>query len=219
MAGPIPPAQPPPEAQEPHLPDPHPCFLPRPLLRRLRRNPLCRRTDLVQAWIAVGLFLVVLTATPAAVVLVGGAARHHTEQIARHQADTRHRTTAVLVHDAPRHPEPGSVEAKNTLYPVTVRFTDRHGDTRTAQKDVEPATSAGSTVRVWVSDEGKLTGPPLTEDEVRDHTMGYAVMAATAVPLLAAAAYACAHRRLERINLARWETDWAAAAARWATSP
>ncbi|MGW6022712.1 Rv1733c family protein [Streptomyces sp. NPDC055099] len=221
MAGPIPPAQPPPEAQDPHQPDPHPhphshararlLPRPRPLLWRLRRNPLRRRTDLVQAWIAVGLFLVVLTATPAAVVLVGDAVRRHTEQIARHQADTRHRTTAVLVHDAPRHPEPGSVESRNVQYPVTVRFTDRHGDTRTAQKDVEPALPAGSAIRVWVSDEGKLTGPPLTDDEVRDHTVGYAVMAAIAVPLLGAAAYACAHRRLERINLARWDADWAAA--------
>ncbi|MGW7066585.1 Rv1733c family protein [Streptomyces sp. NPDC054855] len=191
---------------------------PRPLLWRLRRNPLRRRTDLVQGWIAVGLFVAVLTATPAAVVLVGDAVRRHTEQIARHQTDTRHRTTAVLVHDAPRHAEPGSVEARNVLYPVTVRFTDRHGDTRTAQKDVEPATSAGSTVPVWVSDEGKLTDPPLTAGEVRDHTVGYAVMAAIAVPLLGGAAYACAHRRLERINLARWEADWAVAAARWATS-
>ncbi|MFD0550409.1 hypothetical protein ACFQ0X_15345 [Streptomyces rectiviolaceus] len=77
------------------------------LLWRWRRNPLRRRTDLVQAWIAVGLFLAVLTATPAAGVLVGDAARRHMEQTARHQADTRHRTTAVLVHDAPVIPSPG----------------------------------------------------------------------------------------------------------------
>ncbi|MEU5955501.1 hypothetical protein [Streptomyces sp. NPDC047525] len=213
MAGPIPPAQPPPEepARNPHHPPP--------LLWRWRRNPLRRRTDLVQAWIAVGLFLAVLTATPAAVVLVGDAAHRHFEQSARHQADTRHRTTAVLVHDAPRHPEPGSVEAKKSLYPVAVRFTDRRGHTRTAEADVEPALTAGNTIPVWVSDEGELTGPPLTKEEVRDHTKGYAVLAAIAVPLAGAAAYACAHRRIERHNLAQWGAAWARTAPRWSTSP
>lgn len=214
VAGHIPPAQPPPEEHR-HL------RTPRPLLWRWRwrRNPLRRRTDLVQAWIAVGLFLAVLIATPAAVVLVGDSARRHFEQTARHQAETRHRTTAVLVHDAPRHPEPGSAEAKNTRYPVAVRFTDRHGHTHTARTDVEPAASAGSTVRVWARDDGKLTDAPLTKDEVRDHTVGYVVMAALAVPLLGAAAYACAHRRLERLNLARWDAAWARTAPRWTTSP
>lgn len=38
--------------------------LPRLRLWRWRRNPLRRRTDLAQAWIAVGLFLVVAAATP-----------------------------------------------------------------------------------------------------------------------------------------------------------
>lgn len=219
MAGPIPPAQPPPE---------EPPRIPHTLLWRWRRNPLRRRTDLVQAWIAVTLFLTVLIATPAAVVLVGDAARRHMERTAAYQADTRHHTTAVLVHDAPRHPEPGSAEAKGTLYPVAVRFTDRHGQTRTAEAEVEPALTAGTAISVWVSDEGgeggeggegKVTDPPLTEQEVRDHTRGYTVLAAIAVPILGATAYACAHRRLERHNLARWGTAWARTAPRWTTSP
>ncbi|MGW6268305.1 Rv1733c family protein [Streptomyces sp. NPDC055060] len=219
MAGHIPPAQPPPDKH----PDLRSRTSPRPvrpfLLWRWRRNPLRRRTDLLQGWIAVGLFLAVLVATPAAVVLVGDTARRHLEQTARHQADTRHRTTAVLVHDAPRHPEPGSAEARKTRYPVTVRFTDRHGHGHTAQADVEPALAAGDSVRVWADDDGELTEPPLTTDEVRDHTTGYVVLAAMAVPILGAAACAGVHRRLERHNLARWDAAWARTAPRWSTTP
>ncbi|MEU0210453.1 hypothetical protein ABZ235_11750 [Streptomyces canus] len=51
MARATPPAHPPEE-------------LPRLRLWRWRRNPLRRRTDLAQAWIAVGLFVVVTAATP-----------------------------------------------------------------------------------------------------------------------------------------------------------
>ncbi|MEU0368801.1 hypothetical protein ABZ070_00780 [Streptomyces sp. NPDC006283] len=199
------PAQPPPEE------------LPRVLLWRWRRNPLRRRSDLTQAWIALGLFLAVLATTPAVVLLVGDGAYRHFQQTARHEAGTRHDTTAVLVHDVPRHPEPGSDEAKGTLYPVTVRFTDPHGQPRTAKTDVEPGLHAGDTVRVWVSDEGKVTDPPLTPERVRSHTLGCALLAAVAVPLIGAACYGYVGRRLERRNLAEWDSAWARTAPRWTT--
>ena len=192
--------------------------LPRVLLWRWRRNPLRRRTDLAQAWIGLGLFLAVLAATPAVMILVGETAHGHGKKTARHQIATRHHIPAVLVHDAPGHPEPGSDEAKKALYPVTVRFTDPGGHARTAKADVEPALTAGSTVRLWVDTEGKLTDAPLTPQQVRDRAIGYAVLAAMTVALLGAAAYAYAHHRLERHNLAGWDAAWARTAPRWTAS-
>ncbi|MFD5571330.1 Rv1733c family protein [Streptomyces cadmiisoli] len=205
MARAIPPAQPPPEE------------LPRVLLWRWRRNPLRRRSDLAQAWIALCLFLAVLVITPAVTFLVGDVAFRDLKQTARHEAHTRHYTSAVLVHDAPRHPEPGSDEAKKTLYPASVRYTDPRGHTRTADTDVEPGLPADATVHVWVTDEGHLTEPPLTPEQVRSRAMGYALLAAMTVPLIGAAAYGYAGRRLERRNLADWDTDWARTAPRWTT--
>ncbi|MDX3584994.1 hypothetical protein [Streptomyces europaeiscabiei] len=46
--------------------------------------------------------------------------------------------------------------------------------------------------------------------------MVHAVLCALTVPLLAAAAYGYAGR-LERHNLARWDTAWARTAPRWTT--
>ncbi|MDX2765512.1 hypothetical protein PV733_16420 [Streptomyces europaeiscabiei] len=197
---------------------PPPERLPRVLLWRWRRNPLRRRTDLAQAWIALGLFLAVLTAAPAVLFLAGDAAHRHHRQAAQHQAAHRHHTTAALVHDAPRHPEPGSEEAKRALYPVTVRFSDPRGEIRTDEAEVEASLPAGSTIRVWITAEGEITDPPLTQDQIRNRTVVHAVLAALTVPLLAAAAYGYAGRRLERRNLARWDTAWARTAPRW-TSP
>jgi hypothetical protein len=191
--------------------------LPYVLLWRWRRNPLRRRADLAQAWIGVALFLAVLAAIPAALFLVGDTAYRHNKETAQHQTATRHRTPAVLVHDAPRHPEPGSDEAKKALYPVIVRFTDPHGHTRTAKTDVEPALTAESTVHVWVDAAGKITGPPLTMEQVRNRAMGCAVLAAMTVPLFGAAAYGYANHRLERHNLAQWDAAWAEIAPRWTT--
>ncbi|MER5446422.1 hypothetical protein ABT052_15740 [Streptomyces sp. NPDC002766] len=199
-------------------PPPPPEELPRVFLWRWRRNPLRRRTDLAQAWMALAVTLVVLASIPAVMVLVGTTAhRHHTET-ARHQASTRHHTPAVLVSDAPRHPEPGSDEAKKALYPVTVRFTAPDGHTRTAKTEVEPALSVGSTIRVWVNAEGEITDPPMTTEQARNRSMGCAVLAAMAVPLLGIAAYGYANRRLQRYNLAQWDEAWAETAPRWTTS-
>jgi len=188
------------------------------VLWRWRRNPLRRRTDLAQGWIGAVLLVAVLAAIPVAMFLVGDTAYRHHMETARHQAATRHHTPAVLVHDAPRHPEPGSDEAKQTRYPASVRFTDPHGHTRTAKADVEPALPAGSALRVWVDNDGKITDPPMTTTQVRNRAMGSALVAAMAVPLLGAAAYGYAHRRLERHNLARWDAAWADVAQRWTTS-
>jgi len=189
------------------------------MLWRLRHNPLRRRSDLLEACIGIGLTLAALAATPLAMFLVGDAAHHHYTRTAQHQIETRHHTTAVLLEDARRHPEPGSAEAKKTRYPTKVRFTDPNGHTHTATTDVQPALPKGSTIRVWASIDGKITDPPLSPSQVRSRAMGSAIIAALGVHATAAVAYGTASRTLHRRNLAAWDTAWAETAPRWTTSP
>ncbi|MEV3973012.1 hypothetical protein AB0K68_33570 [Streptomyces sp. NPDC050698] len=200
-------------------PPPPPRELPRVMFWRLRRNALRRRSDLIQAWIGLGLTLLVLAATPLALFLVGDAAHRHYSRAAERQAATRHHTLAVLLEDAPSHPEPGSAEARQTLYPTKVRFTDPDGHTHTARADVQPALTKGSTVRVWAETGGRLTDPPLTPDQVRSRAMGSALIAVLGVHTAAAAAYATVHRVIQHHNLAEWESAWARTAPRWTISP
>ncbi|MFE9169147.1 hypothetical protein ACFYNZ_06405 [Streptomyces kebangsaanensis] len=215
MSGGLPRSQPPSE----NLPseDPAPEELSRVKLWRLRRNPLRRRTDLLQAWVGLGLLLAVLAAVPAAVFLAGDAAFRHYARTAEHQERTRWQTTAVLVHDSPRHPEPGSEEAKRTRYPVRVRFTDPGGRTRTAQADVHPGLSAGSSVDVWADTEGRITEPPMTDDQIRSRSMGWAIIAALAVCAAGAAVYGLTALMLRRRNLSAWAAAWSRTAPRWTT--
>ncbi|GAA2494409.1 Rv1733c family protein [Streptomyces longisporus] len=200
-------------------PPPPPRELPRVMLWRLRRNPLRRRGDLLQAWLGIGLVLAALAATPLAMFLVGDVAHDHYTRTARHQAETRHDTTATLLEDARRHPEPGSAEAKKTRYPTKVRCIDRNGHTHTATADVQPALTKGSIIRVWAGTDGKLTDPPLSPRQVRDRAVGSAVIAALAVQATAAVAYGTVARIIDRRNLAAWDTAWAETAPRWTTSP
>ncbi|CAL9367508.1 hypothetical protein [Streptomyces sp. Tu 3180] len=205
MAGEIPPAQPPPGPP------------PRPLLWRWRRNPLRRRTDVLEAWLGLGLLLAVLAVAPVATVLVADAAHRHYADAARHQNLTRYETTAVLTGDAPRHPEPGSDEERKTRYPVEVRFVTREGRTRTTRTEVPPGLPAGNEVRIWVTVGGEAAEPPLTREQIRSRSMGWALLAAVGVALTGAAAHALTTFALRRRNLAGWATAWAETAPRWTT--
>ncbi|MGZ3102265.1 Rv1733c family protein [Streptomyces sp. H72] len=214
MAGETPRAQPPPldpapaAGRHPHL-----------VLWRWRRNTLRRRTDRLHAWIALGLLLAVLAAAPAAMFAAGDAAHRHYRALAEHQARTRDHRPAVLVHDAPRHPEPGSAEAKRTRYPVEVRYTGPDGAVRTAETDVEPGLPADSTVLVWADAAGGLTGPPLTGDQVRSRATGWAILAFLGVALTGLAAHGATGVLLHRINLAHWDAAWAVTEPRWSRAP
>ncbi|EGX55010.1 proline rich protein membrane protein [Streptomyces zinciresistens K42] len=182
-------------------------------------NPLRRPADVARAWIVLVLAVAVVTATPAAMYLAGSTAYRYHQRIAQEEETTRHRTTAVLVDDAPDRPEPGTPGARQARYPVTVRFTDPQGRTHTGEADAEAGLPAGSEIRVWADGEGRITGPPLSRQQVRDSTMGYVILAALAVPLVAVTVYRYATRRLERRTLAQWDAAWARTAPRWTTQP
>ncbi|CAM5612749.1 Proline rich protein membrane protein OS=Streptomyces tendae OX=1932 GN=GUR47_31130 PE=4 SV=1 [Streptomyces tendae] len=214
MAGEVPRAQPPPA-----VPDPEPVRHPYLLLWRWRRNPLRRPSDRLGAWLSLGIVLAVLVAAPAAMFGVGDSAYRHYRNTAEHEARSRDQRPAVLTHDAPRHPEPGSDEARKARYPVPVRYTGPDGVSRTVTTEVAPGLAADSTVLVWVDAQGRITGPPLTTEQIRSRTMGWAILAFLGVVLTGLAAHAATGLVLHRRNLAQWDAAWANTAPRWSRFP
>ncbi|MFJ4685368.1 hypothetical protein [Streptomyces sp. NPDC088789] len=210
MSGVIPPAQPPPAPPAPVRPVP---------FWRWRRNPLRRRTDRLESWTALVLLLTVPLLGLAAMYAVGDTAHRHYRAEADRQYATRHLVTAALVHGAPRHPEPGSDEARETRYPVTVRLTAPDGGTRTGRTEVPPGLSEGDTVRVWVAADGTITEPPMPPEEVRSRALGWALLTFLTVALTGVVAFAATVLALRRRNLAAWDLKWAETAPRWTISP
>ncbi|CAL9410352.1 Rv1733c family protein [Streptomyces sp. enrichment culture] len=209
-----------PQAQPPSaVPGAAPVRHPYLLLWRWRRNPLRRPSDQLGAWISLGLVLAVLVAAPAAMWGVGDSAYRHYRSTAEHEARSRDHRPAVLTHDAPRHPEPGSDEAKKARYPVPVRYTGPDGVSRTGTTEVQPGLAADSTVLVWVDAQGRLTEPPLTAEQIRSRTMGWAILAFLGVGLAGLAAHAATGLVLRRRNLAGWDAAWADTAPRWSRYP
>ncbi|MET7325444.1 hypothetical protein, partial [Streptomyces sp. NPDC005549] len=116
-------------------------------------------------------------------------------------------------------PEPGSDEAKKARYPVPVGYTGPDGVRRTGTTEVEPGLPADSTVLVWVDAEGRITEPPLTVEQIRSRTMGWAILAFLGVVLTGLAAHAATGLVLHRRNLAQWDAAWAGTAPRWSRHP
>ncbi|MFH8930221.1 hypothetical protein ACH4D4_24500 [Streptomyces pristinaespiralis] len=205
MTAPLPRAQPPPARA-------------RVRLWRWRSGPLRRRSDALQAWTGLVLALAVAAAAPAATVIVHNSVHASLRAGAAADARSRAPVDAVLVRDVPRHPEPGSEEARHTLYPAEVRFFGPDGRLRTGQADVRPGLSAGSTVRVWRDAQGRLTDPPMAAGEIRSRALGWAATAGVAVALTGAGAYGVTAMALDRRRDAGWERAWADTAPRWTTS-
>ncbi|MFJ6129577.1 hypothetical protein ACIQKE_31360 [Streptomyces griseoviridis] len=211
MPGPVPPDQPPPASW--HRPE-HPLSL-----WRWRGNPLCRRTDRIQGWIALGLLVLVPCLAAATATTARDTVSDHYRAVAEHQARSRYFTPAVLVHDAPRHPEPASPEARHTRYPVTVRYTDPLGHERTARTEVEPGLSGGSTTGLWVDADGSPARPPMPAAEIRSRALGWALLAFAAVTVAGIAVYDGCCRILLRRNSAEWDEAWARTGPRWSRFP
>ncbi|MGY1439962.1 Rv1733c family protein [Streptomyces reniochalinae] len=205
MTGEIPFAQPPPPPR-------------RTVGWRWRRSRLRRPTDRLQAWIGLGLLLAALSATVATALLAGRAAHQQLRHTADAQARSRHLTPAVLVQDAPVHPEPGSDEEKETRYPVTVRYAGPGGEQRTGQAEVSPGLPSGARVRIWVDGDGSVADPPMTRAHIHRRVLVRALLASAPVPLAAAAVHRLIDRGVQRRNLAAWEKEWAETAPRWTPS-
>jgi hypothetical protein len=186
---------------------------------RWRPGPLRRPGDLLLAWAGLLLGAVVAAATPLTGYAVGTAVYDRATHSARAQVDAGRHTTAVLVQDVPRHPEPGSEEEQESRYPAKVRYTTADGTVRTATAEVAPGLTAGDRVRVWTDAAGALAEPPLTAEQIRSRAIGSGILAGAGVLVLGRLAYMAAAWAVRRRRIAAWGCEWERVASRWTARP
>ncbi|MEW1720463.1 hypothetical protein [Streptomyces sp. NPDC093109] len=189
-------------------------------LWRWRRNPLRRRTDLVEAWVAFTAALLIALAAPAVGVLCWSAADSSLRETVRLQHEERHRTAAEVVElSKERVPvvydvESPGVRDSGRRVVATWRAPDGAeltGTVATSLRDPRP----GDTFTFWTDRSGDEAPAPMEPAVAGFH----ALLVGFGSALLAAALVECARRlavwRLVQRRYRRLDRAWAKAGPDW----
>ncbi|MFG2264261.1 hypothetical protein [Streptomyces sp. NPDC048720] len=177
-------------------------------LWRWRRNPLRRRTDVLEAWFLLAVWaLVVVGGT-----LVGLVTARAAGQSFDRQRTERTQVRAVLLTDAPRTAVAGT---GGDLTSARVRWTAPDGTRHSDSTLVPGGLRAGSTAEIWLDAWGRPSSAPLTSGEASAES---ALLGVSAGLALTGAAFGvrCAGRWwLDRRRIEEWDREWALLGPRW----
>lgn len=190
-------------------------------LWRWRRNPLMRRSDVMEAWIGLFTMIAVFCTAPVAAWAAGHAADRVLHRAMRAQQAERTKIQAVLV------PEPrqegttaGAIasdpeRAYDPRQSATVRWTAPDGSSQSAIVRVDDRQRAAGRMPVWTDRAGRLVDPPLPGTTVAACTTATGAAAALGVTALLCGLRGLLCGQLMRRRLADWDRLWVRADLGW----
>ncbi|WUH95049.1 hypothetical protein OG900_36120 [Streptomyces sp. NBC_00433] len=194
---------------------------------RWRRNPLRRRSDVVEAWLGV-VTVLLLCAVPLLGWWAGQSVDRTLQRVARTQRAERTLVPAMVV-ESPAAPgataAPGAEKAAAAVAAAGTDNDPRHGDmlrwvapdrsVRTAKVPVGLEVWRDDQLLLWTDRTGVLVPPPLDDATASTH----AVLAGLATGSAAAGTLVMVRQllvwRLMRRRMDSWERDWARVGQDW----
>jgi hypothetical protein len=181
------------------------------LVRRVfhGRNPLTRTSDRVESAVFVTALLIALLGVPIAAAT--GSEVYARESVnSAEQLRTRHQVEATLREDT------GTDVATGVTGPV-VRASWQAPDGTPRQGAVTAGHNlkAGSTVPVWIDQNGAFTTPPLTSEGAVITAIGWTATLLLGLVCALCTAYLLTVHLSGRRNARRWEAEWAAIEPEW----
>ncbi|MET9394168.1 hypothetical protein ABZY20_27815 [Streptomyces sp. NPDC006624] len=188
-------------------------------LWRWRRNPLCRATDLAEAWVALAALVLILLAAPVTGFLVGATAEEALQRSVRAQHETRHPVTARVVRPlagSPLDTDPETSTGRELRTRVLADWTapdgtSHRGSVLAALRDPRQ----GDEFRIWTDRHGRMVARPLDSATASTH----AVLAGFGAALAAGGLIEGGRRlivwRMVRRRYARWDRAWDKAGPDW----
>ncbi|MET9508519.1 hypothetical protein ABZX62_08565 [Streptomyces flavidovirens] len=186
---------------------------------RRRHSPLCRTTDLVEAWVTFAVALLITFAAPAAGWLCGTLTHAALRESVRVQHEQRHRTTAFVVRAAPEPtviPDPEISTERATHTRVVANWTaydgTRHtGTVTTTQRVARP----GDRFEVWTDERGRVVSRPMDDATASTHAAIAGIGAGAATAALFEGGRRLVVWRLTLRRYARLDQAWAKAGPDW----
>lgn len=178
-------------------------------LWRWRRNPLRRRSDVIEAWVMLAGWLLALVGG----LLAGLTAADAIERSTDRQRAERREVSAVVVEDVEDRVRTRAVGDPRVW--ATVRWTAPDGSTHTDEARVSALSPAGNRVSIWIDEDGRLTAEPLTDEEAQFHAASGGVLAGAGVCGIVLGAVWLTRLYLSRRRFQQWAAEWQRIDTRW----
>jgi hypothetical protein len=183
-----------------------------------RRNPLCRRTDLAEAWLALWGLALLLLGVPLAGLAGGMTAYGELAALVREERAQRHPVWATAkqrVHRPPAAPGEAHADEGPESYPVLAFWNGPDGVTHTGTVHARRPLDPGDRFRVWTDPEGRLTPPPLGHGTAVTYAVAAGLVTGALTGVAVEAARRAAVGRLLRRRYTAWEDEWARIGPDW----
>lgn len=177
-------------------------------LWRWRSNPIRRRDDVLEAWLVLAIWVLIAVGGTAAGVVTAHAAG----QVFAQQRADRVPVSAVLLDDIPR---PATSGMGGDFAPARVRWTNSDGSTHSGKTLVSTGKTAGSTVRIWIDGNGKLSPQPTPPTEAAAEAALFGGSAALALSGLVFGIGSAGRWWLDRRRIAQWDKEWTLVGPKW----
>ncbi|HZF88428.1 DUF3592 domain-containing protein [Streptomyces sp.] len=181
---------------------------------RWRRNPLRRRSDVVEAWTVLVVAVLLVVGAPLAGAGAAWWAHQDARATAAEQRAERHRVRAEVVDHGP-----DSMSAlqggRAYAYRATVRWTDPGAGVRTAVARVPAGTERGERVDVWFDGRGRTVPAPPDDSVIWQHSLAMGGCAAGVTAGTVLLGHTLVRRAALRRRLAEWDREWARTEPQW----
>ncbi len=188
-------------------------------LWRWRRNPLRRKTDLLEAWVALTTALLIVVAAPITGVVTGTLSERALLRSVQQQHQERHEVTATIVRIV-RQPsldlDPETVSARNSHSDVIATWqapdgTRHRGRVMAGLRALHP----GAQLAIWTDRHGTVVARPLDEVSANTHAALAGIGAAAAGAALLDGVRRLIMWRIVRRRYAGWDRAWQRAGPDW----
>jgi hypothetical protein len=172
---------------------------------------LKRTSDRLEVLSRVALTAMLLVAVPIALAFATATYAGGRSEVAA-QAAERQQVTAELLADAA---SPAGTGDLADFARATAVWTAPSGAERTGIVPAPADTEAGSTVTVWVDQDGALTGRPISTGDAVSRATGIALVVYLGISVLAVGGHLAFCRHLDRSRARRWAAEWAEVGPVW----
>lgn len=186
-------------------------------LWRWRGNPLCRRSDRREAWLALGAMILVVIVAPLVGWLGASVAHGSLLKTAEEHQRVRHHVwaTAESVQDrAPLDSDPESASHHDRRH-VVAHWAgpdgSSHKNTVTTQNRVQP----GERFRIWTDADGMVTSRPMSPQTASSYAALAGLAAGAGAVGTVEAGRRLAMRQLLRRRYALWDAEWSRIGPDW----